>query len=120
MAPGGGEVVTQDVHFRQRGVGFGEGRVEADGFKKQSESFLGLEGHAVQLRQMVIRLGVGGLAEDPGTLLFDVRLGLAIQGEIDDFFAPETRSFDPTRIKRTSITLVLVGPVMIRSPRGSK
>src|ERR1035438_8921439 len=34
---------------------------------------------------MVIRLGLGGLAEDPGALLFNGRPGLVVEGEIDDF-----------------------------------
>ena len=95
--PDGGVIVAQDVHFSEGGVGFGEFRVKANGLEEKAEGFVGFEGHAVELRQMVIRLGVGGFAEDPGTLLFDGGSGFAIEGEIDDFLAPKTHFPDPTR-----------------------
>ena len=118
VAPGGGQIVADDVQLRQGRVRFSEVRIEADRFEQQSESLIGLERHPVQLRQMVIRLGVGRFAQNPGPLFVDVGLCLPIESEIDDLFAPETHAFDATRIRRTSITLVFVGPVITRSPRG--
>ena len=47
MAPSGGVVVTQDVHFSERGVGVGEAGLQANGFEEQSEGFLRLKGDAV-------------------------------------------------------------------------
>ena len=90
MTPGGGVIVAEDVHFGEGSVGGGETGVEADGFEEESEGFLGLEGHPVQLRQVVVGLGIGRLAGNLGALFFDVGPGLAIEGKIDDLFAPET------------------------------
>ena len=89
VTPGGGVIVAQDVHFGQGGVGRGEIGVEADGFEEESEGFLGLESDAVQLRQVIVGIWVRWLTSNPGTLLQDMRLGLAIEGEIDDLLAPE-------------------------------
>jgi hypothetical protein len=47
MAPGGGVVVLEDVHFGEGGVGVGEIRGEANGFEEQAERFLGFEGYAI-------------------------------------------------------------------------
>jgi hypothetical protein len=45
---------------------------------------------------------------------------LGIQSEINDLFASDGHFPDPAKSCRTSITLVLVGPVMTTSPRDWK
>jgi hypothetical protein len=47
VAPSSGIIVAEDVHFRQGRVGFGEARVESDGFEQQAKCIFGFEGHAI-------------------------------------------------------------------------
>ena len=89
VAPGGGVVGSDYVEFSEGDVGVGEGRVEADGFEKETQGVVGPEGDPVELGEMVVGAGVGGVAGDPGTLFGDLGGGLVVEGGVDHFAAPE-------------------------------
>src|SRR5262249_62226 len=116
VSPGGGVVGTDRVNFSEGSMRFGECGGEADGFQQQTERFILPAAHAVEAGEITVWLGVGGFLRDPGALLVDVFLRLLVEREIDDVLAPETHLRFPISNRRTSITLVLVGPVLTRSP----
>src|SRR5579872_684660 len=120
VLPRGTIVFAHDVHLRQRDVGVGERLVEPNRFEQQRQRFVRSPVDAIELRQVVVRPRVGRLARDPGALLFDVLARFVVERGLDDLLAPEAHRFAPTSTIRTSITLVLVGPVINRSPSGSK
>jgi hypothetical protein len=117
---GGGIVGTHGVNLGQRDMRIGIGGVETHGFQQQSEGFLLAVLDAVELRQVVERPRVRGVEGNRGPLFLNVALRLLIEREIDNFFPPEAHCCDPTKTRRTSITLVCVGPVVSRSPSASK
>src|ERR1017187_1026473 len=115
-----GIVCAHRVNLGERHVRAGAGVVEPNRFQQQRQRFILLLLDAVELRQVVPGPRIPRLARDPFLLFANVRRGFAIQREIDHLFAPEAHGCSPTRIRRTSITLVLVGPVTLRSPKPSK
>ena len=94
--------------------------VQADGLQKQSERFFVPALDPVQLRQIIVGTRVARLPLDPRALFLDMEAGLVAKREMDDFLTPETHFPYPIRTIRTSMTLVLVGPVITRSPSDSK
>jgi len=120
VTPGGGVIAADGVDFGQGSVGRGELGVETHGFKQEAEAVILAAFHAVELGQVKIGARIGGLSLDPGALFGHLAAGFGAEGDIHDFFAPETHAGAPIRRICTSATLVLVGPVMTRSPRGAK
>src|SRR5688572_21902451 len=99
---------------------FGELRVQAHGFQQQAPRLLGLSIHPVELGQMIIGARIRRLPLEPCELLLHVDASLVIERDIDDLTTPEAHLRAPTRMIRTSITFVFVGPVRMRSPKESK
>lgn len=120
VAPGGGVIAAHGIDFGQGGVGGGELGVEPHGFEQQAERLILAAFDAVELGQVKIRARIGGLASDPGPLFGHVAARLAAERDLHDLVAPETHAGAPISMICTSATLVLVGPVMTRSPRGAK
>src|SRR6185503_19312423 len=99
---------------------FAKLRVQPHGFEQQTECLLGLSIHPVELGQVIIRARIRGLPLQPGELLLHVDASLVIERDIDYLATPEAHFRAPTRMIRTSMTLVFVGPVRMRSPSASK
>src|SRR5690242_18166567 len=120
MPPSRRIIRARDVDLGERVVRIGKRRVQPYRFQEQPERLVLLQRHAIQLRQVIVRPRIAGSARNPGALLVHLLHGLVIERKLDHLFTPETHLPDPTRISRTSITLVPVGPVLTRSPSPSK
>ena len=115
-----GIVRAHRVNLGKGDVRVRTGIVQPYGFQKQRQGFVLPLLDTVKLREVIPWPRIRGFPVDPLLLFLNVGRGFAIQREVNHFFAPETQRLPPTRISRTSITLVFVGPVTIRSPRLSK
>src|ERR1035441_1944381 len=108
------------VNLGKRHMRIGACFIQPHCFQQQRQRLVLLLRDAVELREVVPWPRIPRLARDPFLLLANVRRGFAIERKVDHLFAPEAHGCSPTRIRRTSITLVLVGPVTNRSPKPSK
>jgi len=109
-------VGAHSVDFGQRDMRVRVCGIQAHRFEQQRQRiFLPLL-HTIKQRQVVPGLCIPRLTGDPFLLLADVFGSFAVERRLDDVFAPEAHGCAPTRINRMSITLVLVGPVITRSP----
>jgi len=115
-----GIVCADGVNLSEGHVRVGAGVVEPHGFEQQRQGFAWLPLDAIELRQVVPRPRVLRLARDPFLLFANVHGSFVVQRKIDHVFPPEGHACSPTRMSRTSMTLVLVGPVTTRSPKPSK
>src|SRR5579871_66242 len=120
MLPGCAAITAHGVNLGERDVGIGIAGIESHGFQQQAQRFFLAVLHSIQLRKIVKRARVRRILRNRGPLLRDMAGRLLIEREIDDFLAPEAHCCDPTKTRRTSITLVWVGPVLTRSPSASK
>jgi len=87
------------IDFGQGHVCLSVSRIQPDRLEQKAQRFILPPFDAVELRQVKIRLRIGGLAADPGALLGDLMIGLVAEGRVDHFFAPETHFRDPIRIR---------------------
>src|ERR1017187_4880027 len=108
------------VHLGQRSVRFREALIQTHRFQQQPQRLFLAAFYAIELRQVVVRPRIRGLALDPSPLLFHMPPRLLVERRLNHFLTPETHFPAPTRMTRTSITFVFVGPVITRSPNDSK